>query len=225
MKSRMQARTHTLHAQQRNVLGKKTQALRNNAQIPAVVYGPGVENQNLTLDSRAFEKLYRAAGESSLVQLVIEDHAPAKVLIHDVAQDPLTSRPVHVDLYRVNMAEKLTAHIPLHFINESRAVKELAGILVKNISEIEVRCLPENLVPEIEVSLEPLTEIESSIKIKDIVLPKGIEVSSHHAHDDIVVIVTPPVSEDELRRKEEQGAVSAPTEIEKSEEKGKKTEE
>lgn len=225
MKSRMQEHTHTLEAQPRNVLGKKTKSLRNNAQIPAVVYGPGVENQNLTLDARAFEKLYRAAGESSLVQLVIEAQEPAKVLIHDVAHEPLTGRPVHVDLYWVNMAEKLTAHIPLHFINEARAVKELAGILVKNVTEIEVRCLPENLVPEIDVNIEPLAELESSIKIKDLRLPKGIEVSSHHAPDDIVVIVTPPLSEDELRKMEERGAVSAPVEIEKSEEKGKKTEE
>lgn len=225
MKTRMQEHTYVLQAQLRNVLGKKTKNLRNNAQIPAVVYGPGVENQNLTLDVRAFEKLYRAAGESSLVQLVIEAQEPANVLIHDVAHEPLTGRAVHVDLYKVNMAEKLTTHIPLSFINESRAVKELAGILVKNVSEIEVRCLPGNLVPEIEVSLQSLTELESSVKIKDLVLPKGLEVSSHHAPDDIVVIVTPPPTEDELRKMEEQGAVSAPAEIAKSEEKGKKTEE
>lgn len=225
MKTCMHEHTHILQAQLRNVLGKMTKSLRNNGQIPAVVYGPGVENQNLTLDARAFEKLYRAAGESSLVQLVIEAQEPVNVLIHDVAREPLTGRTVHVDLYRVNMAEKLIAHIPLHFINESRAVKELAGILVKNISEIEVRCLPENLVPEIDVSLQPLTELESSIKMKDLILPKGVETSSHHAPDDIVVIVTPPLTEDELRKMEEQGAVSAPTEIAKSEEKGKKTEE
>lgn len=225
MKTRMHEHTHILQAQLRNVLGKMTKSLRNNGQIPAVVYGPGVENQNLTLDARAFEKLYRAAGESSLVQLVIEAQEPVNVLIHNVAREPLTGRAVHVDLYRVNMAEKLTTHIPLHFINESRAVKELAGILVKNVSEIEVRCLPENLVPEIDVSLESLAELESSIKMKDLILPKGLEVSSHHAPDDIVVIVTPPLTEDELKKMEEQGAVTAPTEIAKSEEKGKKTEE
>ncbi|MBI4252856.1 50S ribosomal protein L25 [Candidatus Uhrbacteria bacterium] len=221
----MQEHSYILQAQVRDLLGKKAQSLRSNAQIPAVVYGPGVDNQNLTLDARSFEKVYRAAGESSLVQLVIGAVDATTVLIHDVAREPLTGRVIHVDLYRVNMAEKLTTHIPLHFTNESRAVKELGGILIKNMSEIEVRCLPKNLVPEIDVSLEPLTELESSIKIKDVVLPVGIEASSHHAPDDIIVIVTPPVSEDELRKMDEQGAVSAPAEIAKSEEKGKKTEE
>lgn len=220
----MKKQTYSLKAQQRDVFGKKVLTLREQGLVPAVVYGPGGESITVTCALGEFEKIYRDAGESSLVELSLDSGEPVNVLIHEVQQDPVIGRPIHVDFYRVNMAEKLTTHIPLVFIDESKAVKEQGGILVKNIDEIEVRCLPGNLVPEIEVSIAPLTELEASIKIHDIVLPGGIELSSHHDPEDIVALVMPPVSEEELKKMEEEGAVQAPADVEKSEEKGKKEE-
>lgn len=222
----MKKQTYTLNAKKRDVFGKKVSALRDESLMPAVAYGQGGRQENLTVDQHTFTKIYREAGESSLVDLVIDSEAPVKVLVHDVQTDPVLGRPLHVDFYLVTMTEKLTTSIPLVFVGESKAVKEQGGILIKNIDDIEVRCLPTDLVPEIEVSLEPLIELESAVHIRDLVLPTGIELSAHH-HDpaDIVVIVTPPVTEEKLKKMEEEGGAKAPAEAEKSEEKGKQEEE
>lgn len=221
----MQKQIYRLAAHVRNVHKKKSELLRKQGLIPAVMYGPGGESAILCCALGEFERTYRSAGESSLIQLSVDDNEPINTLIHEVQYDPVVNRPIHVDFYRVNMSEKLTAHIPLIFAGESRAVKEQGGILVKNIDELEVRCLPGDLVPEIEVSLSPLTELESSVTVGDISLPNGIELSSHYDHADIIAIVTPPVSEEELKKMEEEGAAQAPAEVEKSDEKGKKEDE
>lgn len=221
----MQKQSYHLAARARDVLGKKVESLRKQGLIPAVMYGPGGESAVIGCVLGEFEKIYRGAGESSLIQLSVDDNAPVNVLIHDVQYDPVVNRPIHIDFYRVNMSEKLTTHIPLVFTGESRAVKEQGGIVVKNIDELEVRCLPGDLVPAIEVSLAPLFELELSIKVGAISLPQGIELSSHYDPEDVVVIVTPPVSDEELKKMEEEGAAAAPAEVEKSQEKGKKEEE
>lgn len=213
----MEKIAYTLDAEPRDVLGKNVAELRAEGIIPAVVYGPGAENQNISLNARSFEKLYREAGESNLVTLTIAGEPSIKVLIHDVQDDPVTNRTLHADFYRVNMKEKLTAHIPLVFIGESKAAKEQGGILVKHIDEVEVRCLPDNLVPEIPVRVDVLDELEDTIAVKDIVLPPGIELL-HHAPNDIVVIVAPPITEEKMKKMEEEGAAQAPAAAEKTEE-------
>lgn len=217
----MNTQTYTLQAEQRETFGKKVSALRDQSRIPAVVYGPGTENVNISLGLQEFEKVYRAAGESTLIDLVVAGGQPVKILIHDIQRDALSNKAVHADLYRVNMKEKLTTHVAFEFVGESKAVKEKGGILVKNISEVEIRCLPTDLVSEIEIDLTPLADLESVIRVKDIALPKGLELM-HQDLEDIIAIVTPPVSEEELRKMEEEGSVKAPTEAPVSAEKGKK---
>lgn len=207
----MQKTEYTLSAEPRETLGKGVAALRNEGTIPGVVYGPGADNLNITLELRVFEKLYRAAGESSLVTLTVAGAPAVKVLIHDVQTDPVTGRALHVDLYRVNMKEKLTTHIPLVFTGESKAVKEQGGILVKNIDEVEVRCLPDNLVPEIAVKLDSLNDLEATLTIDDLVLPSGIELL-HHEPGDIIAIVTPPITEEAMKKMEQEGASPIPAE-------------
>lgn len=207
----MQKTEHTLSAEPRDIFGKGVVAMRSQGKIPGVVYGPGALNQHITLELRVFEKLFRAAGESSLVTLTVADTPAIKVLVHDVQTDPVTGRALHVDLYRVNMKEKLTTHISLVFTGESKAVKEQGGILVKNIDEIEVRCLPENLVPEIAVKLDSLNDLEATLTIGDLVLPSGIELL-HHEPGDIIAIVMPPITEEAMKKMEQEGAAPIPAE-------------
>ena len=125
-----------LEARARQEKGKKNQALRQQGMIPAVMYGHGVKNVDLAIDYRNFEKVYKQAGGSSLVDLEIKDQPPTKVLIQEVQTDPKTGSFIHVDLHQVRMTEKISADVNLNFVGESKAVKELGGILVKILSKI-----------------------------------------------------------------------------------------
>lgn len=197
-----------MQAKVRSVVGKKVAALRNQKMIPAVVYGAG-ENQSITLDYVPFEKAFRLSGESTLVDLVIDMAKPVKVLVHDVQYEPIRSRITHVDFYQVKMDQKLTVNIALKFVGESRAVKELGGIFVKQLDEMEVRCLPGDLVHEIEVDISCLKLFDDVIRFADITLPKGIELLEDGRT--IVAMATSPVSEAELAALEQVQATDVST--------------
>ena len=219
----MSKKTIELAAKIRAELGKKTDAIRDEGRIPGVVYGGDKENEHVSLAYNECEKIYREAGESSLVDLSIDGGVPVKTLIHEVQYSPTTNRIIHVDFFRVTMTEKLTTTVEFEFIGESKAVKEQGAVLVKNITEVDVRCFPQDLVSEIAVDLSLLNNLEDSITIGDIAVPQGIELLHHEAHD-IIVIATPPVSEAELAKLEAEG-VAVPTDVPVVEEKGKKEEE
>ncbi|MDP2656266.1 MAG: 50S ribosomal protein L25 [bacterium] len=193
--------TITLLAQQRTIVGKKLKSLRVQKLIPAVLYGREVATQMLSVPVVAFDKTYNKAGESALVDLDIEGGETLKVLIHDVARDPVKGTVQHVDFYQVNMKEELTTEIPLVFVGESKAVKELGGTLVKSIEELEVRCLPSDLVHEITVDISSLITFEDVLKVKDVILPSGMAVLSDI--DDVLVSVDEPATDEELAALEE----------------------
>ncbi len=189
--------TVSLSATTRSVLGKRVKSLRNDGSVPGIIYGHGTQPTPVTVDASALDKAYRQAGESTLVDLAIDGSASTKVIIQEVQHDPLSHVIRHVDFHQVRMDEKLEVDIPLKFVGESPAVKELGGILSKAVGELKVKCLPNDLVHEIEVDISPLKEFEQTIAVRDIMLPSGIEVMSPPM-EEVVATVTPPRSEAEL---------------------------
>lgn len=210
-----------LAATVRTVTGKKVSELRDQSMVPAVVYGHGFENKNVTVELVPFEKVFSKAGESTLVDLSIDNEAPFKVLIHEVQRDAISGAPKHVDFFHVSMTEKLTTHIPLSLVGESKAVKELGGTLVKILDAVEVECLPQDLVSEIEVNLSALENFEDAIRVSDLTVPKGIEIKAEP--EEMIVTVQAPRTEAEIAADETAPAASVENvEVEK---KGKKDEE
>ena len=155
-------------AKPRTATGKQAKSLRKIGLIPAVVYGKNIKNLNLELDSREFQAVYAESGESTLVLLEIESDKPRTVLVQEVQRDYLTDVPTHVDFYEVDMTKKIKAKVSLRFVGESAAVKDLGGVLVKNIIEIEVECLPEDLPHDLKVEISRLNTFEDSIKVSGI---------------------------------------------------------
>lgn len=206
--------TYSIPVSSRTIVGKRVHALRADGFIPAVVYGHSIENKNIVVSYAVFEAVYRKAGESSLVDVSIDGGAPLKTLIHDVVRHPTTERYLHVDFYQVTMTEKLNTQIQLEFFGEAKAVKELGGILVKNFTTVDVRCLPGDLVHEIEVDLSTLKTFDDIITLGDISLPHGIEILGNP--QTIVATVTPPLSEEQLKALEEKPVedVSVVTKVE-----------
>jgi len=184
-----------LVAKTRTIEGKKVKNLRLAGIVPAVVYGNGIASRSIELDLKSFDKVFSKAGESSLIDLDV-DGKTVKVLVHDVQRDPLREDVTHVDFREVNMKEKLEANIMLKFVGEAPAVKALGGILVRNLDVVAVRCLPGDLVHEIEVDISGLKELEDAVKVSDLIVPKGLELLA--SPDETVIVVSTPISEEEL---------------------------
>ena len=202
----------SLSAKIRKDLGKKVKNLRKGGILPGVLYGPKIETRPLGIDLKEFEKIYKEAGESSLISLEISGKK-ALVLIHEVKLDPLTEKPIHVYFYQPSLEEEVTAEVPLVFEGEAAAVKDLGGTLVKNISGVEVKALPQNLPHEIKVNINCLKTFEDNILIKDLLIPKDVKILKEPG--EIVAAVSPPEKVEELEKPIEEKV----EEVEKVEEK------
>ena len=186
----------SLDANRRDILGKKVKTIRAQGITPGVLYGHGIENVLLSISTKTLEKVYKQAGESTLLDLTVDGKDQRKVIIQDVQYDNVKGNIIHIDLHEVKMTEKLTTEIPLKFIGESKAVKELGGVFVANMDHLKVECLPGDLVHEIEVDISSLIDFESAIHIKDIKTPKGMEILDNA--DEVVAVVAPPRAEEEI---------------------------
>ena len=129
-------------------------------------------------------------------------------LIREVQRDALSGEVLHVDFLQVQMAEKLRTTISIHLVGESPAVKQFGGMLLQGITEVEVECLPDNLVDAIEVDISSLTELGEELTVADLPIPEGIEVLSDPQEMVVRVMAAP---EEEV---EEEEAPVAPAEVE-----------
>jgi len=168
-----------LEVQIRNEKGKRVKDLRRQSLIPAELYGKGIENMHLAVKSKDFKNVFKEAGESSIINIVVFDKNKKEeipVLIHDIQKDYLTDDIIHIDFYRVRMDEKIRTHIPLEFIGESPAVKNYGGILNKSMFEIEIEALPKDLPHNISVDISQIKELNQSIYVKDLSVPKNVKI-------------------------------------------------
>jgi len=182
--------TIKLKAKLREITGKKVFQLRQEDLIPAVLYGHGVENKNLTFEYNPFEKVFKEAGENTIIDLEIEGGETVKVLIADIVYEPVKSRITHIDLKAINVKEKITANVSFKFIGESPAIKD-GGILVQNLIEVETKCLPGNLIHEIEVDVTKLEKIGDTLTIGDLDIPNDVEIIGHEKGDSVAIISQP----------------------------------
>lgn len=163
--------------------------LRSEGLIPAVIYGHKVPTESLAVPYAEFEKVFRKAGESSIISVVI-DGSPKNVLIQDVQRHYLNGRFQHIDFYAVSMTEKLTATVPIHFVGVSKAVKENAGVLLELLKEVQVECLPGDLPQNIEVDISPLQTFDDAIHVKDLQVSDKVTILAEP--DAVVVKADPP---------------------------------
>ena len=117
------------------------------------------------------------------------------VLVHDLQKDAVSGKFIHIDFFETSAKEEVEVKVPLVFEGTSLAVKDLGGTLVKNIHELEVKALPQNLPHEIKVSIDELNTFEDHILVRDLVLPANIKVEANP--EEIVASVSAPAKVEE----------------------------
>ena len=168
---------------------EKNEKLANDY-LAGVLYGKGLETAHLKMNYNVFSKVFAEAGESNLISLSLNGQE-FPVLVKAVQKDVLKNTYIHIDLYKVNMKDKVRADIPLEFVGESKAVKENGGVFIATIDELSVECLPSDLVDHIAVDISVLQEFGDLIRLEDLELPKGMEIM-HHEGNEVVCVVEEP---------------------------------
>ena len=188
------AKTHQLAVTLRKDEGKgASRRLRRTGSVPAVVYGGGkLDPVSIQI---AHKDVYMASQNewfySAIIDLSLGGDVQ-KVLLRDMQRHPFKQQILHLDFLRINEDEAIRVRVPLHFINQesSPAGKTGGAIIMHEMTEVEISCLPKDLPEFIEVDLAEL-KVDDIIHLSGLKLPKGteiVELKLGKEHDIAVVI-------------------------------------
>lgn len=150
--------------------------VRRAGRIPAVYYGHGVDNVRVTMDYQAFRRLFREAGENTVITLKIEGLGDKKVLVHHVDYHPVTDEYQHIEFINVRMDEAVTTHVPIVLEGQAPAVKEMGGVLMQTLDQLEIRCLPGDLIHEVIISIDSLVDFHTALHVSDLKVSDKITI-------------------------------------------------
>jgi large subunit ribosomal protein L25 len=189
--------------------------LRHAGRIPAIIYGGGTEPQSIQLEQ---EKTWVASQKewfySSIIDLDV-DGKVEKVLLRDMQRHPYKQIIMHLDFQRVNQNEAIRMSVPLHFVNgdTSPAGKAADVVIMHELTEVAISCLPGDLPLHIEVDLSNLA-LGDTVHLSSLVLPKGVEIPQLKLgtdHDVAVVVARQGrVEAEETAESDEAAAAEAP---------------
>lgn len=205
--------TANLAARPRSETGKGVnRKLRASGRVPAVVYGHGEETRSLTVDAHELERLLATVRvESTLIELSIEgERAPVRALVRELQTHPYREDVLHIDFYQIHAGEALTVEVPIRLVGASPGVRA-GGIMQHALTELEIRCMPDQIPELLEVDVSAL-EIGDSIHVSDIALPEGIEVLVD-AERSVCSVIPPTVAAAEGEEAAPAEAVEAEPEV------------
>tara|TARA_Y100000996_G_scaffold154701_1_gene119153 strand:+ start:1014 stop:1727 length:714 start_codon:yes stop_codon:yes gene_type:complete len=178
---------------------KTREIRREDAMVPAIIYGNEEESKNIKLKLNELTK----ASENELfytqiLKILLEGNEE-KVVLKELQREPVKGKFLHADFQRVSRKTKLKVVVPFRFNGEEdcEGVKTDGGVLAKTISEIEIACLAGNIPEAIEIDITNLM-LNEAIRISDITLPEGAEIPGFdEENDQMIVSVNPPRAEEE----------------------------
>ncbi len=191
--------------------------LRHKGDLPGVFYGPKSDPVPLQVNKRELLNSIPHMGESHLIRMkstssVLHDKV---ALIKEIQVHPITGEILHMDFYEVNLEQKLTVKVPLHFVGKAAGVVT-GGILQPVVREIEVECLPSDIPPSLDVDVTPL-DIGDTLHVSTLSIPEGV-VAIYDTDFTLVTVVAPTVEEpkaEEVAAVAPEGAEAQPAEAEK----------
>jgi large subunit ribosomal protein L25 len=173
--------------------------LRRSGQVPAVVYGRGIDPAVITVDAKALRgALHTTAGMNVLIDMTIGDGAPAPqtVMVKDVQRDIFRRDIIHVDFTTVNLSETVEAHVPIVFKGTPKGVTEDGGVFEVHMREVVVECLPTQIPEHIDLDVAGLP-LGRSVHVSDLVLPAEVTLITE-GEEVLATVVAPRVVEEEV---------------------------
>ncbi len=192
-----------LKGEERKIFKKKTQSIRDEGNVPASIYGLN-GNFSITLNKKVFVKTFKEAKYTGVIKIDIEGKEH-NVLVQEIQKHPVTDEILNVSFHEISLTQKVKAEVPFEFVGEAPAVKTYQGVVLENLHEIEVECLPTHIPKNIEIDISNLNEIGDNVLLKDIKLPHGVEFTAEEEEDleTAIVTIAPPAAEEVEETEEE----------------------
>ena len=171
-----------LNAEIRSVAGKgAARSIRNNKNIPAVIYGEKKAPVAIELNGRDFELLIRTPGLRTKLFQIKTANGVEDAMLMDIQYHPVTDAVIHADFKRIDVKKPVNVVVPVEVVNAelSKGLK-LGGVLNFAVRKVALRGLVDAIPEKITIDLSALT-IGDVVHGTDLTLPKGIELGLHQA--------------------------------------------
>lgn len=192
---------YSIEAENREVTGKHVKYLRSAGQVPGIIYGPKADNTPVTFDARELDTVLAEAGGTSIIDVKVGKDT-YQVLVRDVQRDILRGHPLHVDLYAADLEQTVRVEVPIVLVGESPIVASRAASMLQSLSSIEVEGLPQDLINEVNVDMEDLTEIGMSVSVGELYIPSNLTLITDPS--ELVVKIDYLALEEEEEEEEEE---------------------
>ena len=180
--------------------------LRRKGFIPAVIYGGELGNKPLAVVAKSIVRhLKGEVSEAKIWKLNIEGVGEKDVIIKDVQKHPVTGEVLHIDFYEVTYGKMISLAVPVKLVGEAVGVKK-GGTIELLMDEIEIECLPRNIIEELVVDVSHL-DLGDTLFVRDIKPPEGIRILED-PEQPVVTVVAP----EEEETTEEEGEELSTTE-------------
>ena len=182
-----------LSAEPRDKTGRSiNHSLRQQGKLPGVIYGASKENEHISLSHNdVLHHLENEAFFSHILTLKI-NKKQEKVVLKDLHRHPYKPNLLHIDFLRIKPDERIHMRVPLHYTNEDTCVGVKSGGVISHlVSDIEIHCLPADLPEYIEIDMQNV-DLEQTLHLDEIVLPKGVEHEQHGGESRAIVSVHMP---------------------------------
>jgi large subunit ribosomal protein L25 len=188
--------------------------LRRLGKVPGILYGGDQGPINIELDhQQLFLNLRNERFHASILTLDLAG-TKEQVLLRALNMHPFKAQVQHIDFQRVSKDKKIHMKLPLHFVNaeKSPGVKEQGGVVNHVMNELDIVCFPADLPEYIEVDLSNLA-VGHSLHVRDLTLPKGLELTLSKDENPVVATVVVPVLITEEEEAAAAAAAVAPSEV------------
>ena len=164
-----------IKAQPREKAGVRWELSKIRAQknIPAVLYGEGLEPVSITVSQKDLAEIQKA-GSNAIVELALPK-GNENAIIKEVQYHVVTDNPIHIDFQRISMDKPLETVVPIVLKGDCAWVKENGGIVDHTVREVAIKCLPADIPHEIDVDITGLT-LDKHVTLADLVAPKGVTI-------------------------------------------------
>lgn len=171
----MSDRVH-LEAEPRTLIGKRVKKLRQQGWVPAVIYGQR-DTYHIQVENLALRRALREAGMTQLIDIDVNiDDGRRTVLAREIQTHVTRGDVLHVDFYEVDMKQTIVSEAALISTGQSQPEEDGLGATVLVVHAIEIECLPDNLISEVEVDLTQIETPDDVILVKDLPIPAGVTV-------------------------------------------------
>ncbi|PLR83227.1 MULTISPECIES: 50S ribosomal protein L25/general stress protein Ctc [Bacillus] len=187
--------------------------LREQGNIPAVVYGTKVDNKSVYISSADLIKTIREIGRNGIISLDING-SKHEVILSDYQHDPLRNEIIHADFRAVDMSSEIHAEVRLVLVGDAAGVKD-GGVMQQPVHAVTITAKPNQIPPAIEVDVTNL-QIGENLTIGDITSDRNYQIN--HDPEEVIVSILPPKQEEEGDQQEggtpenEQGGPAKPSE-------------